>query len=130
MMGLCPNKHIVNWKYHVKNALITPNFPNIVVHLKHAWNTYIGGGQNHLTAHCLFQHQKRVLYHISQAQERALNSKNGFYWMHIAFANAKSWKIISQTIVSWGPPAYVTFTCTCFVFWNMHNRGRVFFWTD
>ena len=48
------------------------------------------------------QNHRRVLYLISLAQEnfKILNSKNGFYWMHIAFTSQSRQKESSKNNVS------------------------------
>ena len=48
------------------------------------------------------QHHERVIvWHIA-SPGKDQNSKYGFYWMCIPFAPLWSWRIVSQTIISWG----------------------------
>ena len=52
------------------------------------------------------QHHQRgsSCLRLSWERTRTQNSMYGFYWMCVAFTPSSSWKIISQTLVSRGPP--------------------------
>ena len=96
---LHPDKHIMRWKCDVKNA-----FNTIPLHFSGfpSWSCgWLGAGTHCLCPTSLTEYCTTY----SWPRKKNQNSKKyGSYWMHVAFAPLQSWKTLSRTIVSEGPP--------------------------